>query len=120
MTTLETILELERRVWDALSRGDALADAACLHEDFVGVYSTGFSNREQHAAQLKAGPIVQSYEISQAQIMIIQQDLVMLIYRADFFRPDFANALECMYVSSLWRHYPTGWLNIFSQDTGAA
>ncbi len=84
------------------------------------MYSTGFANREQHAAQLKAGPMVLSYEISQAQLLIIQQDLVMLVYRADYFRPASAAVRDSMYVSSLWRCYPTGWLNLFSQDTGAA
>jgi len=41
----EFFVALESRVWDALVRGDADADADLLATDFLGVYATGFADR---------------------------------------------------------------------------
>jgi hypothetical protein len=34
---LDDIISFEKRLWDALMRGDAAADHALLHADFIGV-----------------------------------------------------------------------------------
>lgn len=115
MGTRDEILALERAVWEALVAGDTAADAALLEEGFLGVYSTGFSDRAGHAAQLAAGPSVERYEIGEARLLPLSSEVVLLAYRAAFRRP--GGPREEMYVSSVWRRHPGGWLNIFSQDT---
>ena len=116
MSDLETILDLERRVWQALADGDTSADQALLAEDFLGVYSTGFSDRAGHVGQLAAGPSVQSHALSAARLMPLGAGRVLLAYRADFTRVG-RSAGEAMYVSSIWERRNGRWLNTFSQDS---
>ncbi len=116
MGTLDEMLVLERRVWQALVTGDGAADAALLAPGFVGVYPDGIAGAGDHAGQLDAGPTVADYTLSEAHIMPVGADHVMLIYRAAFTRVG-AGAEEAMYVSSLWRREAGGWRNTFSQDT---
>jgi hypothetical protein len=60
------------------------------------------------------------YELSQARIMTLSQDLVLLAYRADWVPNDAAeNRVETMYITSIWRREGDAWRNVFSQDTPA-
>lgn len=119
---LPTILNLERGVWEALVRGDPSADAQFLHERFLGVYATGFSDRSQHIAQLIAGPIVSAFDLQDVRLLVLKPDVVLLAYQAVFSRTASPVCFppQRMYVSSLWQRSQEGWLNIFSQDTSAA
>jgi hypothetical protein len=122
MTTQTTtyFLALESKVWEALAAGDMAADERLLTEDFLGVYGSGFSDRTMHVAQLRSGPTVLRYELSEARIMTLADDLVLLAYRADWVRNDAAgHAVQTMYISSIWRREGEAWRNVFSQDTPA-
>jgi hypothetical protein len=120
--TLESCLEFEIEVWEALVRGDAVADAHLLSADFLGVYPTGFADRSAHAAQLEGGPTVAEYVLSEARIRVLSPDAVLLAYRADWRRasPSGVGEPETMFVSSLWCRAGDRWENVFSQDTPAA
>lgn len=118
---LETVVALETKVWEALRCGDAEADARLLAEDFVGVYSTGFAGRADHAGMLANGPTVAEYQLHDARLLVVSDNDALLCYRADFRRvgTDEAGAVESMYISSLWSRRSGEWLNVFSQDTPA-
>jgi len=118
---LDHFIELETRVWEALVAGDPKADEAALSADFLGVYPSGFANRDEHTAQLADGPTVASYELSDEQVFAVSDTSVMFCYRADYTRiVDGAETEpEAMYVSSLWCSRDGNWLNTFSQDTPA-
>lgn len=120
-TLLDDLLAMERRVWQALATGDGAADAALLAPDFLGVYPTGFADRDSHAAQLAGGPTVTAWRIEAPRVMALADGLGLLAYRAVFRRPG-ADADEAMYVSSLWQRQGGAWVNLYSQDTpeGAA
>ncbi len=113
---LTQILTLEEHVWEALWRGDAKADAALLHPEFLGVYPSGFAGRQAHAAQLMNGPSIEAFRLSDARILPVGPEHVMLSYRADYRRAGQA-VDEAMYVSSLWQRDGESWRNLFSQDT---
>lgn len=113
---LETLIDLERSVWDALQRGDASADSALLAADFLGVYPTGFAERGDHSGQLNNGPTIADYEIHSARSMHLSADHALLAYKAEYRRPGTAQ-IESMYVSSLWSRRAGRWVNVFSQDT---
>lgn len=119
--TLDFVLELEHKVWQAFVAGDAAADTNLLAEDFLGVYATGFANREEHAAQLLGGPVISSFRLSDARLLVIEADVVLLAYLAEFRRSKSppGSPPERMYITSLWQRLPEGWRNVFSQDTGA-
>lgn len=106
----------ERAVWKALVAGDMQADAAALADDFLGVYSSGFSGKEGHVGQLADGPVIANYRLSEVQLRSLGEDYALISYRADFLRCQ-GSGDETMYVSSLWRWQDGGWINIFSQDT---
>jgi hypothetical protein len=110
---------LERRVWQALVDGDIQADTSLLDPEFLGVYSSGFASRHDHAAQLASGPSVADFSIHEPRLLALASDAVMLSYRASFVRKGKANpgSVQTMYISSIWRQRGTTWLNIFSQDT---
>lgn len=118
-TDLDTILALERAVWEALVAGDAAADAALLHPGFLGVYETGFGDHAEHVGQLSRGPTVARFQIRDARLLALAEDLVLLAYRADYLRAGPGAEPETMWVSSIWKHGSGGWRNIFSQDTAA-
>jgi len=123
VTTLDIdhFIELETRVWEALTAGDAKADETALSDDFVGVYPTGFANRDEHTRQLTNGPTVATYTLSQQRMFAVSDSAVMFSYRADYARivDGVVSALEAMYVSSLWCDRDGTWVNTFSQDTPA-
>ena len=118
----DALMDCERRVWDALLRGDAAADAAALCDSFLGVYADGFADKSAHVGQLAAGPTVMRYHLSEAQARPLGGDFGLLSYRAEFLRQGRAQ-LETMYVTSIWQRRDaerdSGWVNIFSQDTAA-
>ena len=117
----ELLVELERsetKIWNALVQGDWQADSDALDDDFLGVYSDGFANRNDHIQQLSGGPTVESYELSSLRVLPMGKDHAVLSYRADFFRIN-QTTPEAMYVSSIWRRRNIGWVNVFSQDTPA-
>jgi hypothetical protein len=80
--TVQQFVILESQVWDAFVAGDSEADARVLADNFIGVYSTGFSNRAEHCAPLRDGPIAQRYEIRDPRILVLSDSLVMLMYLA--------------------------------------
>lgn len=118
-STVEHFVGLESAVWDALVRGDMAADAACLSDDFLGVYPTGFSDRAEHAGQLENGPTVSAYQIESPVIRTFTPDHVLLSYEARFQRSA-SDPIETMFVSSVWSRIDGRWINVFSQDTPAA
>ncbi|WP_254447864.1 nuclear transport factor 2 family protein [Ruegeria arenilitoris] len=114
--SLNEILGLEKRVWTALVEGDAQADRALLSPDFLGVHPTGFANRDDHVGQFANAPTMASFELSEAQLRVLTNDVVLLSYRADYERPG-AVMTEVMLISSLWEKRHEVWVNSFSQDT---
>lgn len=113
---LKDILELETQVWVALVEGNASADRALLSADFLGVYPTGFANRDDHVGQFADAPTMAEFDLSDARLRILTPDIVLLSYRADYLRPG-ADQREAMLISSLWERRNDVWINSFSQDT---
>ena len=114
-------LELETRVWSALAAGDKSADENLLADDFLGVYNSGMAGKAEHAGQLKDGPTVGTYSLSDARIQVLAEGVVLLAYLARWTRAgkDEVNEQEAMYITSIWREIDGMWLNVFSQDTQA-
>jgi len=99
--------------------GDQAADRSLLAASFLGVYSSGFSNRDDHAGQLQDGPTIACYQISDARLHRVSSDAYLLSYLATYERAASAGSPEWMYVSSLWERHEGEWINTFSQDTAA-
>ncbi|WP_254055731.1 nuclear transport factor 2 family protein [Ruegeria sp. EL01] len=114
--TLDAILDLEKQVWAALVNGDAQVDRALLSPDFLGVYPSGFANRDDHVGQFADAPTMATFELSDAKLMVLTPDIVLLSYRADYQRPNTA-VWEAMLISSLWERRNEVWVSSFSQDT---
>ena len=114
--SLAEILKLETQVWAALVNGDASADRALLSADFLGVYPSGFANRDDHVGQFAVAPTMAEFKLSQEKLRILTPDVVLLSYRADYLRPD-ATEWDAMLISSLWERRHGVWVNSFSQDT---
>ncbi|WP_425040328.1 DUF4440 domain-containing protein [Primorskyibacter sp. S187A] len=115
---LAEIKACETRVWDALVRGDAQADAAALHPDFIGIYETGFAGKADHVGQLSHGPTLARFSLDACQIRRLGPQHVVFMYRATFQRIG-RDTSETMYVSSIWERDGSGWINLVSQDTPA-
>jgi hypothetical protein len=113
---VEFFVGLETGVWDALVAGDRAADRSRLTTDFLGVYPSGFADRDEHAEQLADGPTMASYSIDEARTFDVTEDAIMLAYLATFVSAG-DTAEKQMYISSLWQRFDDQWLNTFSQDT---
>ena len=118
---LPFFVALENRIWQALADGDAEIDRQLLDPQFVGVYPSGFASREDHVEQLIKGPSVSRFSIDEPRLLPLAPDAVLLSYRAMFARPSGgrAQAIQTLYVSSVWKRRGENWLNVFSQDTAA-
>ena len=117
--TIEEILNLEKEVWQGLVSGDKSVDARLLSDDFLGVYASGFSNKQEHMEQLDGGPSVDCYELTDVRLKTLRSDTVLLSYLALYTRSaevPFENASK-MYISSIWKRVEDGWKNTFSQDS---
>lgn len=114
--SLQDILDLEKQVWAALVEGNAQADRALLSADFLGVYTTGFANRDDHVGQFADAPTMAKFELSETKLRVLTADIVLLSYRADYLRPG-ASDWDAMLISSLWERRHDVWVNSFSQDT---
>ena len=101
--TTESFLEKEKKVWEALQNGDGDADAAQLTDDFLGVYPTGFSNKNQHRKMLDNGPIVAEYSLHNAQIRVLGENIVLLCYLAHYtpITNSEVGSYTSMYISSI-------------------
>lgn len=118
MINKNDVLELEKKVWEALMTGDIEADRKLLSDKFLGVYSDGFAVKNDHIEQLEKGPSISDYSILDSKIINLSEDTVLLAYKASWqrissFEPEF------MYVTSIWKLADGNWKNIFSQDTPA-
>ena len=111
------LLAVETAVWEALRAGDRDADRALLAADFLGVYPTGFVDRDHHVAELDDGPTVAEFDILDTRTMVTGPECALIAYRVRF-RPTAEGAPVTWMVSSIWRREPDGSLvNTFSQDT---
>jgi len=115
---LQFFVDLEQAVWQALIDGDANADARLLSDDFLGVYPSGFASLDDHVSMLDDGPIVASYDLSDARLTMVSETAALLSYQADFVRPGDPSTIV-WYISSLWCNRDDRWVNTFSQDTAA-
>lgn len=117
---LETVLQLEHQVWSALVEGDTTADERLLADEFLGVYGSGFAAKAEHSGQLAHGPTIAHYALTEARVIQLSDQIVLLSYLAHYARQqgDDVGEPEAMYVTSIWRQSADGeWQNIFSQDT---
>lgn len=117
---VEHFLSLEREIWSALLTGDHHADARLLSDDFLGVYPTGFARKKDHLEQLRNGPVVSEFDLSDPRTVKLSDEVYLLSYRADWVPCGDNPAKRCsMFVSSIWRNFGGQWKNVFSQDTSA-
>lgn len=116
---VDELLAVEQEVWAALAAGDADADARLLADDFLGVYGSGFAGKADHCGQLADGPTVSKHELSEARVLELAADVLLLAYRARWVGTGSRGTGEAttMYVTSVWRRTEEGWRNVFSQDT---
>lgn len=113
---VQFFLALEEQVWQAQVTGDVAAEWELLPPDFLGVDTGGFNDLERHLAQLADGPITADFALSEARLLRVGQDAVLLSYRADARAPGAVHE-ERFYISSLWQRREGRWWNTFSQDT---
>lgn len=121
LPALDFFIGLESKVWSALATGDAEADERLLAKTFLGVYSSGFAGRADHASQLLNGPSVEAFSLSNARLVRLSDGLVLLSYLATWRRKSARPGAEpkLTYVTSIWKCDGESWLNVFSQDTKA-
>lgn len=118
---LDSFIKVESRVWDALVAGDSNADGELLADHFLGVYGSGFLDKARHIGQLGAGPVIETYKLSEARLLALTEGVVLLSYLAEWSskRTKDASIPNRQYVSSIWQLHGDKWLNVFSQDTKA-
>ena len=117
--TIDMFEHLESTMWNALVDGDGASADRLLSSDYLGVYTTGFSDRDEYIRALANGPVVASFDISESRLLVVADDSILYSYRADF-RTAAGGPVEVMFISSLWCEREGTWVNVFSQDTPGA
>lgn len=115
----DEILELEKKVWNALLSGNFEADKKLLSNDFLGVYPDGFAAKSDHTNQLKQGPSILNYSIIESKVITLSNDTALISYKASWQKLNIEKP-EIIYVTSIWKIIDGEWQNIFSQDTPGA
>ena len=113
---VQFFIALEEQVWQAQVTGEAAAERELLPADFLGVDTGGFNDLERHLSQLADGPVTADFALSEARLLWVGEDAVLLSYRADARAPG-AEVEERFYITSLWQRREGRWWNTFSQDT---
>ena len=116
---VQFFIALEEQVWQAQVTGEAAAERELLPADFLGVDTGGFNDLERHLSQLADGPVTADFALSEARLLWVGEDAVLLSYRADARAPGAVHE-ERFYISSLWQRREGRWWNTFSQDTPGA
>ena len=116
---LNFFLGLEMQVWEALKTGDKNTNSNLLSDDFLGVYETGLSSKNDHLELLQNGPIILCYKIGPSQLIQLGPETVSLTYSATatFLENDKQNTETLLFITSIWTRRLNKWVNIFSQDT---
>jgi len=118
--TVEQIVMMETQIWEALRLGDADLDNQLLTTDFLGVYPSGFWNKQAHCEQLKNGSIIATYQLTEERLVHLTDGLVLLAYRAHYSWCRNPEKIEQMLITSIWKFIDGAWKNSFSQDTPVA
>lgn len=113
---VQFFIALEEQVWQAQVTGEAAAERELLPADFLGVDTGGFNDLERHLSQLVDGPVTADFALSEARLLWVGEDAVLLSYRADARAPG-EQAAETFFITSLWQRRGDRWWNTFSQDT---
>ena len=102
-----------------MKNGDIGADSDLLSDDFLGVYESGLSTKEDHLTQLRNGPIVSDYKIRHARLLRLGPKIIGLTYSATatFVGNEAQGTQHLYYITSIWAYRYNKWTNIFSQDT---
>jgi hypothetical protein len=117
----EEIITLEKRVWEAVFSQDVAHYQALVADDALmvigGMRSTG-AQEAQVLEQIK----FPAYELSEFQVIVLGDDIVLLHYTATFTGghsspSDFSGSY---YVSSIWKRRQNGWQLVFNQDVRPA
>ena len=88
--TLDSLLALERRGWDALSNGTgAQFYSDVMSEDGLMLLVDGsVMTHSDVTASLSGAPTWDSYDITDPQLLSLSQDAAVLVYRAKATRGD--------------------------------
>lgn len=82
MDVKETIIEKEKAMYEAIKNGDMDTFKSNLAEDFMSVYESGISNREQELESLK-NLTINTYELSDIKVMQPSENLAIIAYTLD-------------------------------------
>lgn len=116
LSAIDRFITLEKKVWDCLLSGDYKSDEKLLSDDFLGVYPSGFFGKTHHVNALKNGPIIADYEISDARIKVLSENIVLMSY-SSIYKKTKSSISITMFITSIWQNFSGVWKNTFSQDT---
>lgn len=114
----ETLLDLERRGWDALcdSTGGRFY-AALMTADAVMVLANGMVlDRRAVVESLEHAPPWRTYELSDVRLLRSGSDGATLVYRGTAYRAGDDPAFVAV-MSSVYRHGDDGWRLVLYQQT---
>jgi hypothetical protein len=117
----EEIITLEKRVWEAVFSQNVAHYRALVADDALmvigGMRSTG-AEEAQVLQQIK----FPAYKLSEFQVIVLGDDIVLLHYTATFAdgHSSLADFSGSYYVSSIWKRHQNEWQLVFNQDVRPA
>jgi len=119
MTTTETLLELEERMWQANREGDGAFYGQYLREDAFAVSKYGTMDKAQAVSLVSANqnPYLKT-ELSDQRVIQLDEDNAIVTYRVDVTALVQGNEMQLpAYASTVWNRSGGEWRAVFFQHT---
>lgn len=118
-TLNEIIIHLEKKMWDAFSRGDTQAFASLVLPEALMIIGGGRTTG-QYYAQAIAGVTIDSTHLEDFQVVPLSADAALVSYLVSVTAGAGSEDLSGVYrVSSVWVKRGEAWKLIFNQDSPA-
>ena len=115
---LDTLLALEKRVWEAAKKKDADALRRLCTQDYVAILSDGSQLTLNEFCMVFPLFEIQSYSLSDAQVIALGPDAAILLYKAKSETVILGEKeREQTQHSSTWVRRNGEWRNVFYQET---
>jgi hypothetical protein len=112
---------MEKKMLDAINRGDKATSAALMSEDFVMLDYEGRKDKTETLRQLSSTPIEMAAKVHDMQAQVLSPDTMLVTYGlVNQESGGEENQSGVMWISSIWARRNGKWLNVFSQWSATA
>ena len=112
----ESIIDSERRIWEAIMRKDIGAFSRLVADDLQIVNEDGLMTKSEFAAAIPDLTII-DYLMDQPRVTILSTDVAVITYKATFTVKGQGYSKSASYETTIWHKRSGKWVAVFNQET---